>query len=80
MLTLIVVLLLIVWLASLAGPRYYPAYTARYRRYPLWGGRSNVLLAVLGLLIILWLLGVIKVDGLRSPLNTRGTNPTIKLP
>lgn len=80
MLLLIVVLLLIIWLAGYAGPRYYPAYTTRYRRYPLWGGRSNVLLAVVALLIILWLLGVIKVDGLPSPLNTGRVNPTIKLP
>lgn len=69
MITTLIVILLIVWLASLAGPRYYPAYSSRrYRRYPLWGGRSNVLLVVLALFIILWLLGVIRVGGFPSPL------------
>jgi hypothetical protein len=49
-----------VWFFSWGGPRFYPAYADRYRAYPLWGGSSHVLLAILAILLILWLLGVIR--------------------
>jgi hypothetical protein len=80
MLLLLLIILLAVWLFSYAGPRYYPAYTNRYRRYPLWGGRSNILLVILALIIVLWLLGVIRIGGLPSPINTRHSPPTLRLP
>ena len=80
MLTLLLIILLVVWLFSYAGPRYYPAYTTRYRRYPLWGGRSNILLVILALILALWLLGVIRIGGLRSPLQTRQHSPTFRVP
>jgi hypothetical protein len=70
MLILIIVLLLLAWFGGYIGPRYYPAYASRYRRYPLWGGRSNILLVVLGILIVLWLLGIIQFGGLHTPFVT----------
>jgi hypothetical protein len=76
MLTLLIVILLLVLLASYAGPRYYPAYASRFRRSPLWGRRSNLLLIVLGIIAALWFLGIITADGIHSPFTTR----TIRLP
>jgi len=43
MLILLLIIIFVVWLLSYSGPRYYPAYTGRYSRYPLWGGRSHIL-------------------------------------
>jgi hypothetical protein len=80
MLILLLIIILVIWLLSYAGPRYYPTYTTRYRRYPLWGGRSNILLVILALFLVLWLFGVIRISGLRSPLNTRHSGPTFKVP
>jgi hypothetical protein len=60
MLILLLVILAIVWLFSWSGPRFYPAYTTRYRSYPLWGGGSHILLVILGILLLLWFLGVIR--------------------
>ena len=60
MLLLLLVVLAAVWFFSWGGPRFYPAYADRYRAYPLWGGGSHVLLAILAILLILWLLGVIR--------------------
>jgi hypothetical protein len=60
MLLLLLIILFVVWLFSWSGPRFYPAYTDRYRAYPLWGGGSHVLLALLLILVLLWLLGVIR--------------------
>ena len=79
MLILLLVILAIIWHFSYAGPRYYPAYTTRYSQYPLWGGRSHVLLIILALLVVLWLLGYIRIGGLPSPINSRHTNPIIKV-
>ncbi|HKP87026.1 MAG TPA: DUF3309 domain-containing protein [Blastocatellia bacterium] len=61
MLVLLIVILLLAWLFSWGGPRYYPAYATRYSRYPLWGGGSHLLLVVLAILLLLWLLGVIRI-------------------
>ena len=80
MLILLLIIIAVIWLFSFAGPRYYPAYTTRYRQYPLWGGRSHVLLIILALLVILWLLGYIHIGGLPSPLNTRHSSHTIRVP
>jgi hypothetical protein len=80
MLILLLVILLVVWAFSYAGPRYYPSYTTRYGRYPLWGGRSNILLGVLALVVALWLFGFIHVNGLPSPLNTRRATPVLRVP
>ena len=80
MLLLLLIIILALWLFSYAGPRHYPAYTTRYSRYPLWGGRSNILLVILALLLVLWLLGVIRISGLRSPIHTRHSGPTIRVP
>jgi hypothetical protein len=80
MLILSLIIILVVWLLSYSGPRYYPAYTTRYSRYPLWGGRSHILLVILALLIVLWLLGVIRIGGLSSPLHTRRSGPTFRVP
>ena len=60
MLTLLIVLLLVLWLVSWSGPRYYPSYASRYSWYPLWGGGSHTLLAVLAIILLLWLLGVVR--------------------
>ena len=60
MLMLLLIILLLLWLFSWSGPRYYPAYAGRYRWYPLWGGSSHVLLAMLLILFLLWLLGVVR--------------------
>lgn len=60
MLVLLLIILLLLWLFSWSGPRYYPAYADRYRWYPLWGGSSHVLLAMLLILFLLWLLGVVR--------------------
>lgn len=81
MVTLLIVLLLVIWAASMAGPRYYPAYTNRHRRYPLWGGRSNVLLGVLAVIVLLWLFGLLRISNLPSPFanNVRSTH-TITVP
>ena len=80
MLILLLIIIFVVWLLSYSGPRYYPAYTTRYSRYPLWGGRSHFLLLILALLVVLWLLGVIRIGGLPSPLHTRGPGPTFRVP
>jgi hypothetical protein len=80
MLILLLIIILVVWLLSYSGPRYYPAYTTRYSRYPLWGGRSHILLVILGLLIVLWLLGVFRIGGLPSPLHTRRSGHTFRVP
>jgi hypothetical protein len=80
MLILLLIIIFIVWLLSYSGPRYYPAYTTRYSRYPLWGGRSHILLVILALLIVLWLLGVFRIGGLPSPLHTRRSSPTFRVP
>jgi hypothetical protein len=80
MLFLLLIIIFFVWLLSYSGPRYYPAYTTRYGRYPLWGGRSHILLVILALLVVLWLLGVIRIGGLPSPLHTRGSGPTFRVP
>ena len=80
MLILLLIIILVVWLFSYAGPRYYPAYTTRYSRYPLWGGRSNILLAILALIFVLWLLGVIRIGRLPSPIHTRRSGPTFRVP
>ena len=60
MLILLLVILAIVYLFSWGGPRYYPAYTTRYSRYPLWGGGSHILLVILGVLLLLYLLVVVR--------------------
>ena len=60
MLIWLLVILAIVYLFSWGGPRYYPAYTTRYSRYPLWGGSSHILLVILGILLLLYLLGVVR--------------------
>ena len=60
MLVTLAILFAVLWLFSWGGPRYYPAYATRYRRYPFWGGGSNILLVVLGIALLLWLLGVFK--------------------
>jgi hypothetical protein len=57
---LLLVILLIVWAFSWGGPRYYPSYQSRYGWYPLWGGGSHVLLAIVLLVILLWFLGVVR--------------------
>ena len=57
---LIILILAVIWIFSWGGPRYYPAYADRYSRYPLWGGRSHVLLVILAILFVLWLLGAIR--------------------
>jgi len=80
MLILLLIIILAIWLFSYSGPRYYPAYTTRYSRYPLWGGRSHVLLVILVLVLALWLFGVIRIGGLRSPLHTRHSGPTFMAP
>jgi hypothetical protein len=80
MLILLLIIIAIVWLFSYAGPRYYPAYSTRYSRYPLWGGRSHILLVILAVIFALWLLGAIRIGGLRSPLNTRHSSPTFRAP
>ncbi|HZS07770.1 MAG TPA: hypothetical protein VFD58_23240 [Blastocatellia bacterium] len=80
MLILLLIIVFAVWLFSWGGPRYYPAYTTRYRRYPLWGGRSNILLAILGVVLLLWLLGYIHIAGLPSPLATRHSGPVLRVP
>ena len=59
MLTLLLVILLLMWFFGYAGPRFYPAYTTRYRRYPYWGNRSHTLLVIVLILVILWALGYI---------------------
>jgi hypothetical protein len=79
MLLLLLVIIAAIWLFSYAGPRYYPAYTTRYSQYPLWGGRSHVLLIILALLVVLWLLGYIRIGGLNSPVNRRHTSPIINV-
>ena len=79
MLLLLLVIIAAIWLFSYAGPRYYPAYTTRYSHYPLWGGRSHVLLIILALLVVLWLLGYIHIGGLNSPINRRHTGPIINV-
>jgi len=61
MLTLLIVLLLIFWLLSWSGPRYYPSYASRYNWYPLWGGSSHILLVVLVIFLLLWLLGIVRI-------------------
>lgn len=58
---LLILILALLWIFSWSGPRYYPAYAARYNRYPLWGGRSHILLVILALVLLLWLLGAIRV-------------------
>ena len=80
MLILLLIIVLVVWLLSYAGPRYYPAYTNRYSRYPLWGGRSNILLVILALILVLRLLGVIRIGGLPSPVHTGRSGPTFRVP
>jgi hypothetical protein len=60
MLITLLVILAIIYLFSWGGPRYYPAYTTRYSRYPLWGGGSHILLVIVGILLLLWFLGVIR--------------------
>lgn len=72
MLTLIVVALLIAFAVMYAGPRYSPAFASRFRRPHFSGRQSNLLLIILAAVVLLWLFGVITVDGLNSPLNTRG--------
>jgi len=80
MLFLLLIIIFFVWLLSYSGPRYYPAYTTRYSRYPLWGGRSHILLVIVALLVVLCLLGVIRIGGLPSPLHKRGSGPTFRVP
>lgn len=41
---LLILILALIWIFSWSGPRDYPAYADRYNRYPLWGGRSHILL------------------------------------
>ena len=60
MLITLLVILAIIWLFSWSGPRYYPAYTSRYRWYPMWGGGSHILLVILGIILLLWFLGVVR--------------------
>jgi uncharacterized membrane protein YhdT len=57
---LLILILALIWIFSWSGPRYYPAYADRYNRYPLWGGRSHILLVILAIVLILWLLGAIR--------------------
>jgi len=57
---LLILILALIWIFSWSGPRYYPAYADRYNRYPLWGGRSHILLVILAIVLILWLLGVLR--------------------
>jgi hypothetical protein len=80
MLILLLIIIFVVWLFSYAGPRYYPAYTTRYSRYPLWGGRSHILVVILALILVLWLLGVFRIGGFPSPLHTRHSGPTFSVP
>jgi len=80
MLILLLIIIFIVWLLSYSGPRYYPAYTTRYSQYPLWGGRSHILLVILALIIVLWLLGVIRIGGIPSPFQTRRSGHTFRVP
>jgi hypothetical protein len=80
MLFLLLIIIFVVWLLSYSGPRYYPAYTTRYNRYPLWGGRSHILLVILALIVVLWLLGVFRIGGLPSPLHTGRSGPTFRVP
>ena len=63
MLTLLLVILLLMWAFSWGGPRFYPAYSTRYRAYPLWGNRSHTLLIIVLILVILWALGYIGPSG-----------------
>ena len=58
---LLILILALIWIFSWSGPRYYPAYAHRYNRYPLWGGRSHILLVIFVILLLLWMLGVIRV-------------------
>ncbi len=60
MLTLLLIVLLLAWAFSWGGPRWYPAYTTRYRHYPYWGNRSHTLLAIVAIIAILVLLGYIR--------------------
>ena len=80
MLFLLLIIIFVVWLLSYSGPRYYPAYTTRYSRYPLWGDRSHILLVILALILVLWLLGVTRIGGLPSPLHTGRSGPTFRVP
>jgi hypothetical protein len=83
--TLLIVVLIIVFLAFWAGPRYYPAYAKRRgyapRAFPAWSGRSNILLWVVGLLVLMWLFGLIRVGNFHSPFErTITTRPIIRIP
>ena len=57
---ILLIILLVIWFFSFSGPRYYPAYTSRYGWYPLWGGGSHVLLAIVAIMLLLWFLGVVR--------------------
>ena len=57
---LLILILALIWIFGWSGPRYYPAYAHRYNRYPLWGGRSHIVLVILLIVLLLWLLGAIR--------------------
>jgi hypothetical protein len=57
---LLILIPALIWIFSWSGPRYYPVYADRYNRYPLWGGRSHILLVILAIILLLWLLGAVR--------------------
>ena len=82
---LLIVVLAIALIASWSYPRYYPAYARRrgftVRSYPAWSRGHNILLAVVGLILLLWLLGFIRVGNYHSPFEHNiTTRPIIRIP
>jgi len=85
MTTLLIIVLVIALIASWSYPRYYPAYARRRgftaRTYPAWSRRHNILLAVVGLILLLWLLGFIRVGNYHSPFeHSLSSRPIIRIP
>ena len=85
MTTLLIIVLIIALIASWGYPRYAPAYARRrgyaYRTYPAWNRGNNIILAVVGLIILFWLVGLIRVGNYHSPFERSiSTRPIIRIP
>ena len=85
MTTLLIVVLIIALVASWGYPRYSPAYARRRgyasRTYPAWNRGHNILLGVVGLIILFWLIGFIRVGNIHSPFERSiSSRPIIRIP